>query len=120
MQDALLTDLIHQIIIEYITKNFVTFENNTAKIPYIYISTNGYSLYQGYKFTEKRRNEYNNMFKELSNQYDNVRIFDIDSIITKDNFKEYLDNRSLLNDLGMNAVGLGFIEQLKKDFKTNK
>ena len=108
------------IIIEYITKNFVTFENNTAKIPYIYISTNGYSLYQGYKFTEKRRNEYNNMFKELANQYDNVRIFDIDSIITKDNFKEYLDNRSLLNDLGMNAVGLGFIEQLKKDFKTNK
>ena len=37
------------IIIEYITKYFVTFENGTAKIPYIYISTNGYSLYPWYK-----------------------------------------------------------------------
>lgn len=103
-------------IIEYITTNYVIFENDTAKIPYIYLVTNGYSAYKGYNYTEERRLEYNALFKELSNEYQNVRLFDLASIITKDNYSECLGDSLHYNAYGMKLISSSFVKQLKEEF----
>ena len=103
-------------MIEYISTNFVDFSNNTAKIPYIYIFTNGYSAYNGYLYTEEKRLEYNSMFKDLSNTYQNVRIFDLAKYITKDNYSTYLGDSLHYNADGMKLISTKLVEQLQNDF----
>ena len=103
-------------MIEYITENYVDFSNNTAKIPYIYLVTNGYAAYSSYNYTEARRLEYNQMFKDLANEYSNVRIFDLATYITKDNYQTYLGDALHYNADGMKLISTKLIEKLKNDF----
>ena len=108
-------------MIEYISINCVDFSNNTAKIPYIYLFTNGYAGYSSYEYTEERRLEYNKMFKELASQYNNVRIFDLALYITKDNYQTYLGDALHYNADGMKLIADKLVEKLEKDFNvTNK
>lgn len=107
-------------MIEYISTNCVDFSNNTAKVPYIYLFTNGYAAYTGYYYKEETRIEYNKMFKELANTYNNVRIFDLASYITKDNYSTYLGDSLHYNVEGMKLISTKFVEQLTKDFNKTK
>lgn len=104
-------------MIEYITENYVDFSNNTAKIPYIYLVTNGYSGYTGYNYTEETRVEYNEMFKQLAKEYSNVRVFDLAYYITKDNYSTYLGDALHYNAEGMKLISTKLIEKLTKDFE---
>ncbi len=103
-------------MIEYITNNCIDFSNNTAKVPYIYLFTNGYAGYTGYNYKEETRLEYNQMFKELAKTYSNVRIFDLAAYITKDNYQTYLGDALHYNADGMKLISTKLVEQLKKDF----
>lgn len=103
-------------MIEYISTYCVDFSNNTAKVPYIYLFTNGYSAYNGYNYTEDRRIEYNTMFKELAITYKNVKIFDLAQYITKDNYSTYLGDSLHYNADGMKLISTKLVEQLQKDF----
>ncbi|MBE6130971.1 MAG: SGNH/GDSL hydrolase family protein [Erysipelotrichaceae bacterium] len=107
-------------MIEYISKNYIDFSNNTAKIPYIYLFTNGYSAYSGYNYTEERRLEYNEMFKKLANTYSNVRIFDLAKYITSDNYSSYLGDSLHYNADGMKLISDKLVEQLTNDFSKTK
>lgn len=107
-------------MIEYISVNCVDFSNNTAKIPYIYLFTNGYAGYNSYYYTEERRIEYNKMFYELAKTYQNVRIFDLAKYITKDNYSTYLGDALHYNDVGMKLISSKLIEQLRQDFSQSK
>ena len=107
-------------MIEYISINCVDFSNNTAKVPYIYLFTNGYAGYSGYNYTEERRLEYNKMFYELSNTYQNVRIFDLAKHITKDNYTTYLGDSLHYNADGMSLISTKLVEQLQNDFNNTK
>ena len=107
-------------MIEYISENYVDFSNNTAKIPYIYLFTNGYSAYSGYNYTEERRLEYNEMFKKLANTYSNVRIFDLAKYITSDNYSSYLGDSLHYNADGMKLISDKLVEQLTNDFSKTK
>jgi lysophospholipase L1-like esterase len=102
-------------MIDYITTNYVTFEGTIAKIPYIYLFTNGYSAYSGYNYTEERRLQYNELFKQLANEYQNVRVFDLANIITKDNYSLYLGDSLHYNATGMTFIATNFVKQLKEE-----
>ena len=112
--------LAYETMINYITKNYVDFSNNTAKIPYIYLFTNGYAGYSSYNYTEERRLEYNAMFKDLANSYDNVRIFDLAKYITKDNYSSYLGDALHYNADGMKLISSKLVETLRNDFSKTK
>lgn len=107
-------------MIDYITENYIDFSNNTAKVPYIYLVTNGYSGYSGYNYTEERRLEYNEMFKSLSKTYKNVRIFDLALHITKDNYSKCLGDGLHYNADGMKLIADKLVEQLTNDFSASK
>ena len=107
-------------MIEYISENYIDFSNNTAKIPYIYLITNAYSSYSGYNYTEERRLEYNEMFKNLTTVYQNVRLFDLAKYITKDNYSNYLGDYLHYNADGMKLLSDNLVEQLTNDFSKNK
>lgn len=107
-------------MIEYISVNCVDFSNNTAKVPYIYLFTNAYSAYTGYNYKEETRIEYNKMFKELANTYENVRIFDLARYITKDNYSTYLGDSLHYNAEGMKLISTKLVEQLQNDFNKTK
>ncbi|MBQ4570717.1 MAG: hypothetical protein IJB21_03380 [Bacilli bacterium] len=107
-------------MIEYISENYIDFSNNTAKVPYIYLFTNGYSAYSGYNYTEERRLEYNEMFKKLANTYSNVRIFDLAKYITSDNYSSYLGDSLHYNADGMKLISDKLVEQLTNDFSKTK
>ena len=109
----------YETMIEYITTNYVTFEGTTAKIPYIYLFTSGYSAYSGYNYTEQRRLEFNALFRELANEYQNVRLFDLANFITKDNYSLYLGDSLHYNATGMTFIATNFVKQLKEDFNIN-
>ena len=107
-------------MIEYISTNCIDFSNNTAKVPYIYLFTNGYTAYNGYYYTEEKRLEYNNLFKELTKQYDNVRLFDLATHINKNNYSACLGDNLHYNADGMNLIATKLVEQLRNDFNSSK
>ena len=56
------------------------------------------------------------MFKDLANEYSNVRIFDLAAYITKDNYQTYLGDALHYNADGMKLISTKLIEKLKNDF----
>ena len=56
------------------------------------------------------------MFKDLTKEYSNVRIFDLAAYITKDNYQTYLGDSLHYNADGTKLISTKLIETLKKDF----
>ncbi len=104
-------------MISYINTNFVEHRTEGYVIPEIYLINNGYSEYSGYNYTEARRLEYNALFAQLSNKYDNVNVFDLASLVTKDNYLIYLEDRFHYNNVGMKLIADNLTIQIKEDFE---
>lgn len=111
----------YRVIIEYINENFVDKKGDYYIKPIIYLFTNGYSAYSGYEYTEDRRLQINKLFTDLAKEYgDNVRIFDLASVVTKDNYIECLNDSLHYNAYGMKLIADSLVAQLKTDFGENK
>lgn len=104
-------------MITYITENFTQEINNEFIVPDIYIINNGYSAYSGYNYKEQTRNEYNNLFNELSKEYNNVKVFDLANKITKDNYHLYLGDSLHYNKEGMLVISEYLTKQIKQDYE---
>lgn len=103
-------------MITYINTNFVEKRTNGYVIPKIYLINNGYSEYEGYNYSEAKRLEYNTLFNQLSNKYQNVSVFDLAALVTKDNYKQYLEDRFHYNNIGMKLIADHLSAQIKLDF----
>lgn len=105
-----------EIMTTYITENYVAKVNGYYIIPEIYIITNHYSAYTGYSYTEERRLEYNQMFKELCETKSNLHLFDLAAHINKDNYAKCLGDALHYNAYGMEVFANAFINKLKQDY----
>lgn len=103
-------------IIEYIYNNYYEIRGNKVILPKIYIFNNGYSAYHGYNYTEERRIEYNKVFAQLAKVYEYVNLFDLASLITKDNYQTYLGDSLHYNALGMKLISENLSKQIIKDY----
>jgi lysophospholipase L1-like esterase len=106
----------YEVMIDYITKNYVAKIDGVYVYCQIYIFTHGYSAYTGMNYTEERRIEYNNMLTALCEQNDNCHLVDIASIITKDNYTSYLGDNLHYNSQGHLAISTLLIERLQEDY----
>lgn len=104
-------------MIEQITTNYVIEDGDEFIVPDIYIINNGYTAYNGYYYTETKRLEYNEVFKKLADAYNNVKLFDLASLITKDNYAQYLGDNLHYNSDGMTLIALNLTKQIKKDYE---
>ena len=106
-------------IIEYIQANYVEKRDNIYIKPIVYLFTLGYSAYSGYNYTDAKRLAYNDAIRSMATLYENVRIFDLATYITADNYSQMLGDSLHYNATGMSFVSEKLISKLKSDFGVN-
>ena len=80
---------------------------------FIFCCTLGYSIYDGYYYTEARRLEFNEIIKKAATDHD-ASIIDISAVQTKDTYSIYLGDRLHPNYEGMKAYAKKTIEAIKQ------